>query len=598
MKSIYQKWISSKVDDCTFQLLLNICAHTQNVKVLNEKMLSFKSIKGKMIFGFSVVVVLIVLLGGYIYITLNNVNNDTLDVKNHELPLLIANQKLAQSLDGRLAASRGFILTGDDSFLELYDDNRKMADEAVETITNIGASEEFSEVTGRGLDWDTYVEEEVFNEYKSGNKDTARKNLLDSTIEAREIRAGYEQFALDSQNLITKKEDNLLADGKVTVRIVVGVIILVIILSMATAWLTSNSISKPLRNVMSRMKLIADGDLSAEPLETKLRDEIGQLIAATNEMSDSTRNLLTEINEVAETVSSQSEELSQSANEVKAGSEQISITMEDIAKGTEAQAMNTGELSSMMESFVAKVTEANDSGEHIQKSSHTVLSMTTEGSDLMKSSTEQMAVIDQIVHNAVIKVEGLDQHAQQISELVSVIQDIAGQTNLLALNAAIEAARAGEHGKGFAVVADEVRKLAEQSSVSVTNITEIVDRIQSESSSVVESLLDGYKEVEQGTNQIATTGETFGRISLSVTEMVDQISNVSNNLSAIAENSHEMSSSLQEIAAISEEAAAGVEQTSASSEQASSAMEEVANGSNDLARLAENLNGLVRQFKL
>src|SRR5690625_7272485 len=100
--------------------------------------------------------------------------------------------------------------------------------------------------------------------------------------------------------------------------------------------------------------------------------------------------------------------------------------------------------------------------------------MTNDGSLLMESSTKQMAIIDQIVHEAVEKVEGLDVHSQQISELVSVIQDIADQTNLLALNAAIEAARAGEHGQGFAVVADEVRKLAEEVSFSVTDITIIV----------------------------------------------------------------------------------------------------------------------------
>src|SRR5690625_2663123 len=137
----------------------------------------------------------------------------------------------------------------------------------------------------------------------------------------------------------------------------------------------------------------------------------------------------------------------------------------------------------------------------------------------MNMSTKQMATIDQIVNDAVEKVEGLDQHSKEISELVSIIQDIAEQTNLLALNAAIEAARAGEHGQGVEVVADEVRKLAEESSNSVTNITEIVNRIQAESSIVANSLRDGYKEVELGSNHIKTTGETFKEISGAVTEV-------------------------------------------------------------------------------
>src|SRR5699024_11491137 len=113
---------------------------------------------------------------------------------------------------------------------------------------------------------------------------------------------------------------------------------------------------------------------------------------------------------------------------------------------------------------------------------------------------------DQIVHEAVDKVEGLDHDTQEISQLVSVIQNVAEQTNLLALNAAIEAARAGEHGKGFAVVADEVRKLAEQSSNSVKNITDIVETIQNESFNVMDSLSNGYREVTEGTAQIQQTG--------------------------------------------------------------------------------------------
>ena len=376
------------------------------------------------------------------------------------------------------------------------------------------------------------------------------------------------------------------------------VLVVVLIVAIFVSLITSRRITKPIRIVMDRMKNISDGDLSQSPLETKSNDEIGQLVTATNAMNENMRDLLNKINTVSETVTSQSEELTQSASEVMEGSEQVSSTMQELASGSETEANSASELSSAMQQFARDVDEANDNGENIRQTSNEVLNITNEGSQLMNSSKGQMAKIDQIVQDAVQKVQGLDAHSQKISELVSVIKDIADQTNLLALNAAIEAARAGEHGKGFAVVADEVRKLAEQVSDSVTDITTIVTNIQQESSVVAESLQGGYEEVEQGTNQIEATSDKFEGINHAVTNMVENVKAVSESLVGIAANSQQMNGSIEEIAAISEESAAGIEETSASAQQISASMAEVSGSSNDLAKLAEELNGLVRQFKL
>lgn len=558
---------------------------------------NFKSIKSKLLAAFSLVIVFVLLLGVYNISVIMKSNREAEQIVQKELPLLIANEQMALTMANRISTARGYVLFGGD-YKDRFNAYTEQGKEYEAVVRGIRDSEEFDHLIEETIAWRTMIDTDVFQEYDKGNKEVALRNLNASSEQVREIMAGYEKMAKDSETLINEIEQAIIAGGKSSLRTVVIVTALVILLSTAAAIVTASSISKPLKIVTDRLNRIAKGDLTGAALETRSKDEAGQLIRATNVLIDNNRQLMNEINVVSKTVTGQSEELIQSATEVKAATYQIATTMYELAAGSESQAKHASDLSEAMESFTVKVEEANEKGENILQSSEEVLKMTAEGGRLMAASNEQMVKIDQIVQESVQKIRGLDAQTQEISKLVEVTKGIADQTNLLALNAAIEAARAGEHGKGFAVVAEEVKKLAEQVSISVTDITSIVGSIQQESSYVAESLLVGYEEVEKGTEQIQRTNKTFTSINHAITAMAEHIQIVSENLADIAANGQEMGGAIEEIASITEEAVAGVEQTSASSQQTSGSMEEVAGSAEQLAKLAEELNSLILQYKL
>ncbi|WP_345241042.1 methyl-accepting chemotaxis protein [Pontibacillus salipaludis] len=443
------------------------------------------------------------------------------------------------------------------------------------------------------------IEEKAITFVEKNNMEMAQMKVFDQNYQSRKASIDENLATFQSQLLALGERKALRAKRqmKTFLYLTIGLVGLMVLLSASTYWTLYRRI-KPLGKVTKLANEVAEGRLNSEDIDHQSKDEIGSLTTAINGMKNDLKDMISNIASVSSTVTKQSEEFTQSSYEVKEGSEQIAVTMEELSSGAETQATSSSRLAVMMEHLLQDIQQAHKSGETISNTSKSVLTMTKEGTELMNQSVDQMKRIDEIVKTSVDSVKGLDAQSKEISKLVRVILDIADQTNLLSLNAAIEAARAGEHGKGFAVVADEVRKLAEQVSHSVVEITGIVETIQTESSTVVQSLEEGYVEVDKGSKQIKVTGDTFENIYQSVTGMASNIQEVTATLTGIVDNSQEMNYSIEEIASVSEESAAGVEQAAASAEQSSSSMEEISNRSRELAEPSERLDDEVKRFTL
>lgn len=373
---------------------------------------------------------------------------------------------------------------------------------------------------------------------------------------------------------------------------VIGILILLILL-----YIIIDRLLKPLNKVVNAANQVANGELVNVDLEIT-KDEIGNLSKSINTMVSNLQHIILNIRNTSDNVSSAANQLTVNAAETYNSATNIAQDMGQITQNAEASMVMTEETAAAMEETATGIQQIADSANTAAESSISASQASERGNHVVQQVIAQMELINDSVEQIGTTINGLHINTKKISDIVNLITAIADQTNLLALNAAIEAARAGEHGKGFAVVADEVRRLAEQSSQSATEIYNLISTIQADSNASINVMEKGKEDVRAGMEFTNEVGEIFKEILTSSEEVASQIREISAASQQISASSEEVAASVNNIKQSAEQSSEFSANVSNATQEQLTTMQEVKEASSSLGNTAEELQGLVAKFKL
>ncbi|WP_193556248.1 methyl-accepting chemotaxis protein [Paenibacillus ginsengarvi] len=414
----------------------------------------------------------------------------------------------------------------------------------------------------------------------------------------REVITTYITIPNTSWKLIVTVPTSEVYASVTEVQRLAGLFVLLIMIVVAViSVLVTRSISRPVETVSGFMQQVAAGDLSSR-LPVRSGDEIGRLCMSINAMVESTAEIVRGMNATIEQVAAASEELRQSAEQSSQAAEQIAAAIEEVATGSESQLQGAEQSARAMEETSSGVKRIAESSGIVADQTSSVTAEVESGYIDIQQAIEQMNVIAGVASESSAVMEELYSYSDQIGDIVDVISNLANQTSLLSLNASIEAARAGEQGRGFAVVASEVKKLAEQTSQSVTGIAELIQRIQRSAGEAVGSMRSNVAEIGQGIDKMRQVGQSFTAIRSSVRDVSAQIQEVSATTEEISAGSEQITASIVEMVGISKQAAEHSQSVAASAEEQSAIMEGIAASAKSLDKLMNELKELIRVFKL
>ncbi len=404
-----------------------------------------------------------------------------------------------------------------------------------------------------------------------------------------------QQKAYADSDATIKRSDEGIASAVRNLFLVLGGTFLILLFFSFTV---TKAITGPLGNMVKALHLLKNGDFRrTDLLDADRADEFGAMALAVRDMRQTISKVVQKTSDAASQFAASSQELTASAHQSSQASEQV-------AQSVTSSAGAVVEQQALINDAMDAINVATHSIETLTKTSDLVASMVGKamgeanaGTEAVEASVAQIISVEKIVNDSALTVDKLGERSKEIGQIVESISGIAEQTNLLALNAAIEAARAGEHGRGFAVVSEEVRKLAEESQEASQKIATLIGEIQAETTNAVDSMQKGNAAVRAGTQSVERLRSTFDSIKDASKKVETEARNMVNELKAVETATFKIrdcnDKTLEKGLGISKE----MESVSAAAEQQSASSEEISSAADELARLAQDLQNSLTMFQ-
>lgn len=557
----------------------------------------------KKMIGYFLLVILVAGVGFIYTIQLSSESEQRITVLgSQDIPQLEKAKEIGFNAMAKTANVRAFYIYGDKRYLTEFEQasaaNSKLEEEMISQARTDEARKLLTEVKTLDDKYSEIAEKKVITFVQKGDKEAALQGLVKELAPAaNELLAKIEEVEKVQQDSIEQAVTATVNNAKHSQLASITAAVLAVLVGIMIAILAARKITNPIHELRDLMEEASSGNLLVTA-NVRTQDETGQLCHSFNTMLASQLEVIKAVKSSAVELAAASEEMAASATEVSTAAASIAEEVQDVAQSMEDASASSNDTAQILIQLSSLIQIAKDKAASATTNSQITVEAAKGGKTVVTEVKHSMDTIHTKTKEAEKVITLLNEYSQRIGMISETITGIAKQTNLLALNAAIEAARAGEAGRGFAVVADEVRKLAEQSNTEADNITQLISKIIENTDSAVVAMKHSLTEVEIGVASVDKADKSLENILQAVAETVSDIDGIARVTDDEIASSDKIVKLIEGVAEDIERTERDAQQVSASTEETSATIETIAASSEQTSAMAQNLQNLINKFKV